>query len=74
MKAELPLPPESDSALASMAAAGFGSHVLEDDQCEDEEADQSSKLPTVHSYVIVIASAGFCKHSKAASHTQAAPG
>ncbi|KAL3145912.1 hypothetical protein ABBQ38_015280 [Trebouxia sp. C0009 RCD-2024] len=42
LKAELPLPPENDDALASMAAAGFGSHVLEDDQCEDEEAEPSS--------------------------------
>ncbi|KAL3155874.1 hypothetical protein ABBQ32_012876 [Trebouxia sp. C0010 RCD-2024] len=42
LKAELPLPPESDDALASMAAAGFGSHVLEDDQCEDEETEPSS--------------------------------
>lgn len=43
LKAELPLPPESNDALASMLAAGFGSHVLEDDQCEDEETEQSSK-------------------------------
>ena len=42
LKAELPLPPESDDTLASMAAAGFGSHVLEDDQCEDEETEQPS--------------------------------
>ena len=39
LKAELPLPPENDSNLASMAAAGFGSHVLEDDQ--DDDGDQS---------------------------------
>lgn len=44
LKAELPLPPENDDALASMAAAGFGSHVLEDDQCEDEETEQSSEI------------------------------
>ena len=43
LAAELPLPPESDTALASMAAAGFGSHVLEDDQCEDDE-DPSSEI------------------------------
>lgn len=42
LKAELPLPPENDDTLASMAAAGFGSHVLEDDQCEDEETEQPS--------------------------------
>ena len=46
LKAELPLPPENDSALASMAAAGFGSHVLEDDQCEDEDTEQSSEYWT----------------------------
>ena len=44
LKAELPLPPENDDALASMAAAGFGSHVLEDDQCEDEETEPSSAM------------------------------
>ena len=43
LKAELPLPPESNDALASMVAAGFGSHVLEDDQYEDEETERSSK-------------------------------
>lgn len=49
LKAELPLPPENDDALASMAAAGFGSHVLEDDQCEDEEAEPSSAtLSQIH--------------------------
>ncbi len=40
LKAELPLPPENDSSLAFMAAAGFGSHVLEDDQ--DDDGDQLS--------------------------------
>ena len=40
LKAELPLPPENDSSLAFMAAAGFGSHVLEDDQ--DDDGDQPS--------------------------------
>ena len=47
LAAELPLPRESDAALASMAAAGFGSHVLEDDQCEDNE-DPSSKFAFPH--------------------------
>ena len=42
LKAELPLPPESSTTLASMAAAGFGSHVLEDDQCDDEDDVTSS--------------------------------
>ena len=40
LKAELPVPPENDSSLAFMAAAGFGSHVLEDDQ--DDGDDQLS--------------------------------
>ena len=41
LKAELPLPPENGSSLAFMAAAGFGSHVLEDDQ--DDDVDQPSR-------------------------------
>ena len=48
LKAELPLPPESDSSLASMAAAGFGSHVLEDDQCDDDEGDQFGMYFSTH--------------------------
>ena len=42
LKSELPLPPQSSATLASMAAAGFGSHVLEDDQCDDEDDITSS--------------------------------
>ncbi|DBA80626.1 TPA: hypothetical protein ACH3X1_007876 [Trebouxia sp. C0004] len=45
LKAELPLPPENDSNLAFMAAAGFGSHVLEDDQDDDGDQPSSGASP-----------------------------
>ncbi len=58
LKAELPLPSQNDSTLAFMAAAGFGSHVLEDDQ--DDDSDQMSmSLSRTHTDVFRVWVLGF---------------
>lgn len=56
LPAELPLPPENDSSLAFMAAAGFGSHVLEDDQ--DDDLDQAS----TSTYCVLICAEATCQY------------